>query len=71
MKLSVIIPVYNEAATVAELIRRVDAVGIPKGINVVDDFSTDGSRKVLEGLTYHPVQETPTQDAGGNLLDSL
>jgi glycosyltransferase involved in cell wall biosynthesis len=50
MKLSVIIPVYNEAATVAELIGRVQAVDIPKEIVIVDDCSTDGTDQVLEEL---------------------
>jgi glycosyltransferase involved in cell wall biosynthesis len=50
MKLSVVIPVYNEAATIAELISRVHAVDVPKQIIVVDDGSTDGTREVLEGL---------------------
>lgn len=50
MKLSVVIPVYNEAATVAELISRVHDVGVPKEIIVVDDGSTDGTRDVLERL---------------------
>jgi len=50
MKLSVVIPVYNEAATIAELISRVHAVDVPKQIIVVDDGSTDGTRDVLEGL---------------------
>ncbi len=50
MKLSVVIPVYNEAATIAELISRVHAVDVPKQIIVVDDGSTDGTREVLETL---------------------
>jgi len=50
MKLSVVIPVYNEAATVAELISRVCAVDVPKEIIVVDDGSTDGTPAVLKGL---------------------
>ena len=50
MKLSVVIPVYNEAATIAELIARVQAVDIPKEIIVVDDGSTDGTREVLSAL---------------------
>ncbi|HVF90951.1 MAG TPA: glycosyltransferase family 2 protein [Blastocatellia bacterium] len=47
MKISVVIPVYNEQATIAELIRRVAAVEIPKEIIIVDDGSTDGTRDAL------------------------
>ena len=50
MKLSVVIPVYNERDTVLELIRRVEAVPISKEIIVVDDFSTDSTRELLESL---------------------
>ena len=50
MKLSIVIPVYNEAATIAQLIERVRAVPIPKEIIVVDDCSKDGTRSVLEAL---------------------
>ena len=50
--LSVLIPVYNEKATVLELLRRVEAVTLPvaKQIVIVDDGSTDGTRKLLAGL---------------------
>jgi glycosyltransferase involved in cell wall biosynthesis len=45
--LSVIIPVYNEQATIAELLRRVRDVPVPTQIVVVDDGSTDGTTEVL------------------------
>lgn len=45
--LSVVIPVYNERETVAELVRRVRAVPLPLEIILVDDGSTDGTRDVL------------------------
>jgi glycosyltransferase involved in cell wall biosynthesis len=45
--LSVVIPVYNERATVEEIVRRVEAVPIPKEIILVDDGSTDGTREIL------------------------
>lgn len=50
MKLSVVIPVYNEKNTILELIGRVRNVNLPKEIILVDDFSTDGTREVLQGL---------------------
>jgi len=42
--------VYNEKASLEELLRRVVAVDMPKELIVVDDFSTDGSREVLSRL---------------------
>ena len=46
-RLSVVIPVYNERDTIAEVLRRVQAVAIEKEIVVVDDGSTDGTREFL------------------------
>jgi glycosyltransferase involved in cell wall biosynthesis len=45
--LSIIVPVYNEAGTIAEVIRRVRAVPLPMQIVVVDDGSTDGTTAVV------------------------
>lgn len=50
MKLSVVVPVFNEAETVEELLRRVQSVRFPKEIVVVDDGSTDGTREILSRL---------------------
>jgi len=49
-KLSVVIPVYNERDTIAEILRRVEATGLAHEIVVVDDASTDGTRDVLQQL---------------------
>jgi glycosyltransferase involved in cell wall biosynthesis len=50
--LSVIVPVYNERATVAEVIRRIRAVTLPVDVEVivVNDGSSDGTDKVLAAL---------------------
>jgi glycosyltransferase involved in cell wall biosynthesis len=45
--LSIVMPVYNERATIAAIIERVLAVPIPKELIVVDDGSTDGTRDIL------------------------
>ncbi len=50
MKFSVIIPVYNEAKTIEEIIHRVLATGLADEILAVDDGSTDGSRELLEKI---------------------
>jgi glycosyltransferase involved in cell wall biosynthesis len=53
-KLSVIIPVYNEETTLEEIVRRVRAVEVNKEIILVDDGSTDSSRRILERLADTP-----------------
>ncbi len=55
MKLSVIMPAFNEARTIREIVSRVMAVEIPgveKELVIVDDGSTDGTRDFLAGLTH-------------------
>jgi dolichol-phosphate mannosyltransferase len=55
MKLSVIVPIYNEEKTLAELIRQVRAVDLNKELILVDDGSTDGTRAILQSLEkYQP-----------------
>ncbi len=48
MKLSVVIPVYNEKSTITEVLKRVKDVDIEKEIIVVDDGSTDGTKEILQ-----------------------
>jgi len=48
LKLSVIMPVYNERDTIAQILKKVRAVDLEKEIIVVDDGSTDGTRDILK-----------------------
>lgn len=50
MKISVIIPAYNEINTIEEILRRVSGTGIVDEIVVVDDGSTDGTRETLRSI---------------------
>ena len=50
MKLSVLVPVYNEERTLEEVVRRVCDFQIPKEIILVDDASKDKSRNILTRL---------------------
>jgi len=61
LKLSVLIPVFNERDSIEEILRRVAAVPVPKEIIVVNDCSRDGTgeildRRSIEGLKviHHP-----------------
>ena len=47
MKLSILMPVYNEQATIEEIVRQVVAVDLDKELIIVDDGSTDGTREIL------------------------
>jgi len=47
MKLSVVIPVYNERATIGEIVSRVCALPLDLEIIIVDDASTDGTQDIL------------------------
>ena len=51
MKLSVVIPLYNEAGTIDQIVQRVRNAPFEKEIVIVDDCSTDGSREKLQALT--------------------
>jgi glycosyltransferase involved in cell wall biosynthesis len=49
-KLSVVIPVYNEERWICEVVRRIQAIPIPKEIIIVDDCSTDNTRTILKQI---------------------
>lgn len=52
MLISIVMPVYNEKATILSILEKVQAVSVPfeKEIIVVDDCSTDGTRQMLENI---------------------
>ena len=52
--LSVVIPVYNEEKTVAEVVRKVRECGVPTEIILVDDGSTDTTRSILDAWRGEP-----------------
>jgi glycosyltransferase involved in cell wall biosynthesis len=83
MKLSIIIPVYNEVKTITQILQRVEATGLADEILVVDDGSSDGSRDLLAKISnqgtikviYHERNQgkgkavrTGIQNASGDLL---
>jgi glycosyltransferase involved in cell wall biosynthesis len=71
LKLSVVIPIYNEEASLREVVRRVEAVDYDKEIILVDDCSTDGSRDILEEYKnregYHVVFQPKNRGKGAAL----
>ena len=54
--ISIVVPVYNEARTVADVIQRLIAIDLPapREILVINDGSTDGTREVLDKITERP-----------------
>lgn len=65
MKLSVVMPVYNEAATIAEILQRVSAVPIEKEIILVDDCSRDGTADILKQQKDIPNLQIITHQVNG------
>ncbi|HMB21541.1 MAG: glycosyltransferase family 2 protein [Chloroflexota bacterium] len=50
MKLSILMPVFNEASTIAAIVERVQAVAVDKEIVLVNDASSDGSAQIIDQL---------------------
>jgi glycosyltransferase involved in cell wall biosynthesis len=64
LKLSIVIPVYNEERLILGVLRRVAAVPLEKELVVVDDCSHDGTRAVLSGIEEDPSLVTSADPAG-------
>ncbi len=54
MKISIIIPVFNEKNTIQEILNRVQKMNVADEIIIVDDGSSDGTRDILESYRHQP-----------------
>ena len=64
LKLSIVIPVYNEERLILGVLRRVAAVQVEKELVVVDDCSRDGTREVLARIEEDPLLVTSADPSG-------
>lgn len=72
--LSVIVPVYNEADTIRQILERINAVSLDKEIIVVDDGSQDGTGKALrdfESVNLKVIHHTTNRGKGAAFLTGL
>jgi glycosyltransferase involved in cell wall biosynthesis len=56
MKLSIVMPVFNERTTLPAVLEKVAKVPFDKEVVIVDDGSTDGTREYLQGMAQDPVE---------------
>lgn len=69
-KVSIVMPVYNERATIEEILRRVLDTEMPKEVIVIDDASTDGTRQMLKEIELRQAsgeREAAAQDGGDTI----
>jgi glycosyltransferase involved in cell wall biosynthesis len=75
MKLSIIIPVYNEVKNISEIIKRVQATKMATEIIVVDDYSTDGTGELLQKLDgkrkVHVISHRKNQGKGAAVVTGM
>jgi glycosyltransferase involved in cell wall biosynthesis len=75
MKTAFLVPAYNEAATIGELLTRIDALGIERQIVVVDDGSTDDTAAIVRAYAaQHPgvlLLQQPNRGKGAALRHGI
>lgn len=76
IKLSILIPVYNEKKTILDILKQVEAVnlgGVKREIILVDDGSTDGTRKILQKLKskYKVIFHKKNKGKGGAIRTAI
>jgi len=72
--LSVIVPVYNEAGTIKQILEKINSVPLDKEIVVVDDGSSDGTDKILRGIesaNLKVIHHTTNRGKGAAFLTAL
>jgi glycosyltransferase involved in cell wall biosynthesis len=57
MKLSIIIPVYNEKKTILKIIKKINKIKISKEIIIIDDCSKDGSREIIKKINQKNIKK--------------
>jgi glycosyltransferase involved in cell wall biosynthesis len=72
--LSVIVPVYNEAGTISQILEKIQAVPLEKEIIVVNDGSTDGTDKILrsiQGRNLKVIHHMSNRGKGASVLTGI
>ena len=72
-KLSILIPVYNEKDSLAELLKLVESVdfGLEKEIILIDDYSTDGTKELYKNFSYKILYHDMNMGKGASLRDGI
>jgi len=71
MRVSFLIPAYNEAATIVEVLDRVDALPFEKQVIVVDDGSTDGTADLVASRNGVMLLRQPNRGKGAALRNAI
>jgi len=76
VKLSIIVQVYNEKNTIQEILKRLDVLDlgvVEKELVIIDDYSTDGTRQIIEGLPakYKKIFHNQNQGKGAAIRSGL
>jgi glycosyltransferase involved in cell wall biosynthesis len=71
VKVTFIVPAFNEAASIGEVITRVEALGLDRQVIVVDDGSTDGTAEVATGFADVHVIRQPNRGKGAAIRAAI
>ena len=71
MRVSFLIPAYNESATITEVLDRIDALPFDKQVIVVDDGSTDGTAELVQARNGVMLLRQPNQGKGAAIRRAI